>query len=94
MQKILRDPGSLRFPVTPDSHSAVVDMISSHYNINCGMHLYSRYLGSSKLHHIVDVMNMIVLDNAEHSAHTAYDSALLAVMNIVSSDYVTADLFF
>ena len=41
-------------------------------------------LRSAQLHHIVDVMDVVVLDDAEHTAHPADDTALLTVVDVVS----------
>ena len=68
-----------------------MNMIASHDDIDCGMHLDAGDLCAAQLHHVIDVMNVIVLDYAEDTTHTAYDSALLAVMNVVAADDVAPD---
>ena len=94
MKKVLGNPCPLSLPITPDTHCAVVDVVSSHYNIDSCVHLDTCDLSSAKLHHIVDVMNVVVLDNAENTAHTSNDTALLAVMDIIATNDVATDLFF
>ena len=62
MQEVLGDTGSLCLPVAPDSHPAVMDVISSEDDIDCSMELYSCDLRTSELLHIVDVMDVVILD--------------------------------
>ena len=40
------------------------------------------------------MMNMILFDGTEYSAHTADNASLLAVMDIAAADYVTADIMY
>ena len=63
VEEVLCDTCSLRFPVAPDTHSAVVDMVAAHCNVDCSMHFNACYLCTAKLHHVVDVVDVIVLDN-------------------------------
>lgn len=70
-----------------------MDMITPHDDIDRGMHLDAGDLGAAKLHHVIDVMNVIVLDNAEDTTHTSNDSALLTVVNIVAADNVAPYFF-
>ena len=62
MQEVLGDTGSLCLPVAPDSHPAMMDVISSEDDIDRGMELDTCDLRSAQLLHIVDVMNMVILD--------------------------------
>ena len=94
MKQILRDPCSLCFPVTPDTHGTVMNMITLIQNINRCMHLDTCNLCTALFHHVVDVMNMVVFDHTEHTAHTTDDTALFTVMNIISADNMTSYLFF
>ena len=93
VEQVLRDPRTLRLPVGPDPHGAVMDIVSAHEHIDRGMKLDPCDLGTAKFHHIVDVMDMVVFDNREDPAHTADDAALFAVMDIVAADDMPADLF-
>ena len=93
MEQVLRKSCSLCFPVTPDSHRAVMNMIAAHRHIDCRMHLDSGNFCSPLLHHVVDMVNVVVLDHTEHTAHPANDSTLFAVMNVVPSNNVASDVF-
>ena len=62
MEQILGDTCSLGFPVTPDSHCAVMEMIAAYGHINCCVQLNACNLCTGKLLHIVDMMNVIILD--------------------------------
>ena len=92
MEEILRDARSLRLPVTPDTHGTVMDMVSPHDDIDGSMQLDPRYLSSAELHHIVDMMNVVVLDDTEDTAHSSDDTALFTVMDIVAPYYMASDL--
>ena len=92
VKQVLRDAGSLCFPVSPDSHRAVMNVIAAHGHVDCSMHLDAGNLRTSKLHHIVDVMDVVVLNDAEDTTLTADDSALLAVMNVVSANDMASHL--
>ena len=72
----------------------MMDMVSPHDHINSRMHLDTCDLRSSKLHHIIDVMDVVVLNEAEHTAHPADDTALLTVVDVVPTDDVASHLFF
>ena len=58
------------------------------------MELNARNFRSAKLLHVVDMMDMVILDNAEHASHTAYDTGLLTMMNMASAHDMTAHFFF
>ena len=92
MKQVLGNAGALSFPVTPDTHGAVMDVVSAHSHVNGCVHLDTGNLGSALLHHVVDVMDVVVLNDAEYTAHTADDTTLLAVMNIVSADDVASNI--
>ena len=72
----------------------MMDVISPHDHINSRMHLDTCNLRSAKLHHIVDVMDVVVLDEAEHAAHPTNNTALLTVVDVVPTDDVASHLFF
>ena len=94
MEQVLRDSCSLRFPVTPDSHRAVMDVVALIQNIDRCMHLNTCNLCTSLFHHVINVMNVVVLDHAEHAAHTTDDTTLFTVMDVISADDMTSYLFF
>ncbi len=93
MKKILGNAGSLSLPVTPDSHGTVMDVISSVGDINGCMHLNSCNFSPTLFHHVVDMVDVIILNQTEYTAHAADDSALLTVVNVIASDDMASDLF-
>ena len=94
VQQILSDSCALCFPVTPNSHCAVVNVVASHNNINCSVHFYSCNLSTAKLHHIVDMVNVIIFDDTKYTTHTTDNSTLFTMMNIVSTNYMSTDFLF
>ena len=92
MHQILRNTRALCLPVRPNAHGAVMNIISSHRHVDCRVQLDASDLRTAQLHHVVDVMNVIVLNDREHAAHTANDAALLAIMNVVAANDMTANL--
>ena len=86
----------MRVPCASQSHQIpivqLMDMIAPHDHIDGRMQLDSGDLRSAKLHHVVDMMDVVVLDQAEHTAHPADDAALLAVMDVVAADDVASHL--
>ena len=53
-----------------------------------------RQFCSYKLLHIINMMDIIIFNNTEYASHTSDDSGLFAMMNIISSDYMTSNFFF
>ena len=49
-----------------------------------------RNLRTAQLLHIVDVVNMVVLNQAEHTAHASHDTGLLTVMDVAASHDMAA----
>ena len=47
---------------------------------------------SAEFRHVIDVVDMVVLDDTEHAAHAADDPALLTVVYVAAADDVAADL--
>ncbi len=92
VQKVLGDSRPLRLPVRPDAHRAVVDVVSADDNVDRRVHLDARNLGAAQLHHIVDVMDVVVLNDAEDTSHSADDAALLAVVDVAAADDVASHL--
>ena len=56
------------------------------------MELDAGNFSAAKFHHVIDVMNVVVFDDGENSAHTTDDAALLAVVDVVAADDVAADV--
>ena len=71
----------------------MVDVISSDDNVYGGVELDAGHFGAAQFHHIVDMVDVVVLDKGEDAAHAAYDAALFAVVDVVSSYDVRADIF-
>ena len=94
MHEVVCDPGSLCLPVSPNAHGAMMNVISSEDHINCGMELNSGNLRSAKLLHVIDMMNVIVLDNGEYASHTSNDTRLLTVVDITASNNMRAYCLF
>ena len=90
MQQIARDAGALRLPVAPDAHGAVMDVVAAERDVDRRMEFYAGDLGSTELLHVVDVVDMVVFDRAEHTAHAAYYAGLLTMMYMTATDYVVA----
>ena len=76
-KQVLGNAGALRLPVTPDTHGAVMDVVAADSHVDGCVHLDAGNLGSALLHHVIDVMDVVVLNDAEYTAHTADDTALL-----------------
>ena len=92
MQQVLADACALRLPVAPDAHRAVVDPVAPDRHIDGGVHLDAGDLCAAQLHHVVDVVDVVVFDQREHAAHASDDAALLAVVDVAAADDVPADL--
>ena len=92
MEQIPGQSGALGFPVAPDAHGTVVDMVAPQDHINGCVHFDARDLRTAQLHHIVDMVDMVILNDAEHTAHAADDAALFAVVDVVSADNMAADV--
>ena len=92
IEQVLGNPGSLCFPVAPHTHRAVMEFVAADDDIDCSMQLDSCDLCTGKLLHVVDVMNVIVLNQREHTALAADNSVLLAVMNVAAAYDVMSDV--
>ena len=57
------------------------------------MHFNSCNLRAALLHHVVDMVNVVVLDHTEDTAHAADNAALLTVMDVVAADDMASDVF-
>ncbi len=60
-------------------------MVAAHHNVDGSMQFDTGNLRTAQLLHIVDIVNMIVLDQTEYAAHTAHDTGLLTVMDMAAS---------
>lgn len=94
VQKILRDPGALGLPVCPDPHRTIVDAVAADGHVDGRVQLDARDLSPAELHHIVDVVYMVVFDGGKGAAHPPDDPALLTVMDLVAADDVASHFFF
>lgn len=93
VQQVLGYAGALGFPVRPDAHDAMVDVIAPYNDVYGGVELDAGHFGAAQFHHVVDMVDVVVLDKREDAAHAAYDAALFAVVDVVSSNDVRADFF-
>src|SRR5699024_12703111 len=50
-------------------------------------------LGPAQLHHVVDVVDVVVFNQGKDPAHPADDAALLAVVNVAAANDMAADFF-
>ena len=92
VKEIAGDSCALCFPVCPDAHDAVVNVISSHDDIDSCVELDAGNFCTAQFHHVVDVVDVVILDRGEDCAHTSDDAALLAVVDVVAADDVRSDL--
>ena len=92
MEQVLGDAGALCLPVAPDSHGAVVEIDIRINHIDGGVHFDAGDLRAAQLHHVVDMVDVIVLDDGEHAAHPSDDSSLFTMVNIAAADDVAAHL--
>ena len=93
VQQILRDARALRLPVAPDAHGAVVDVVAANHHINRRVQLDAGDFRAAKLLHVVDVVDVVVLNHGIDRAHTPDDARLLAVVDVAAADDVAADVF-
>ena len=93
VEQVLADAGALRLPVGPDAHGAVMDVVPSHHHVDGRVQLDAGNLRAAQLLHVVDMMDMVILDQGEHRAHAAHDTGLLAVMDVAAAHDMAADLF-
>ena len=94
MKQILCDPCSLCFPVAPDTHCTMMKMIPSYRHIDRCMQLDTCHFRTCKLLHIVDMMDMVVLDHGENTAHSADNTCLFTMMDMTSADNMPSYGFF
>ena len=92
VEKVLGDAGALGFPVAPNAHGAVVDVVAAVHHIDGCVHFDAGDLRASQLHHIVDMVDVVVLNQGEHTTHPANDAALLAVVDVAPAHDVAAHL--
>ena len=93
VEQVLGDAGTLGLPVAPNAHGAVVDVVAAVYHVDGGVHLDAGNLRAPQLHHVVDVVDVVVLNKGEHASHPADDASLLAVVDVAPPHDVAANLF-
>ena len=93
VQQILRDARALRLPVAPDAHGAVMDVVAANHHVNRRVQLDARDFRAAELLHVVDVVDVVVLNHGIDRAHTSDDARLLAVVDVAAADDVAADVF-
>ena len=70
----------------------MMDMVAAHYNVDRCVQFDTGNLRTTQLLHIIDIMDVVVLDQTEHAAHAAHDTCLLTVMNMTTSYDMAAHL--
>ena len=55
-----------------------MDMVAAEHNIDGCMEFDTGNLCAAQLLHIIDMMNVVVLNEAEHASHTSYNTCLFA----------------
>ena len=70
----------------------MVDVIAPVNHIDGGVHFDAGDLRAAQLHHVVDMVDVIVLDDGEYAAHPSDDSSLFTMVNIAAADDVAAHL--
>ena len=68
-------------------------VVSSHDDVDRGMKFDTCDLGSADFHHVIDVMDMVILDDREYASHTPDDTCLFTVMDMAAADDMRADIF-
>ncbi|CCX66920.1 unknown [Firmicutes bacterium CAG:791] len=92
IHQVLRHAGSLRLPVKPDASRAVVNPVSAENNINGRVHLDSADFRTGKVLLVVDVVNVVVLNDREHTSQMTDNTGLSTVMNRAAANDVTANV--
>jgi hypothetical protein len=72
----------------------MVDMVTAKDYINGSMHFNSGNFCSAKLHHIINMVDMVVLDDTKRTAHTANNATLFTMVDVTAADYMAAYFFF
>lgn len=90
----LTDSCALRLPVQPDAQTAVVDAVVVQLYINGGMQLDTGNFKAAEFALHGNVIDVVVVDLTEDTAHMAYNAVLSAVIYGIAADNVGADGFF
>ena len=94
MEQVLGDTGALGLPIQPDAPGAVMDVVAPVHHVDGGVHLDAAGLRAGEVLLVVDVVDMVILDEREHTAQMAHDTGLAAVVNMAPADDVMADVLF
>ena len=57
------------------------------------MHFDTGNFCAALLHHVIDMVNVVIFNDTEYTAHTSNDTALFAVMDIISADNMASHIF-
>ena len=68
MEQVLRNTCALCLPVEPEASRTVMEMVSSNDHIDRRMHLDAADLRTRKVLFIIDMVNVVILNNREHTA--------------------------
>ena len=77
MKQILRHACTLYLPVKPDSACTMVDMISPENHVDRRMHFDPSDLRARQILLVINMMDMIIFYNGEHTAQMPNDSCLV-----------------
>ena len=67
MEQVLRNTCALCLPVEPEASRTVMEMVSSNDHIDRRMHLDAADLRTRKVLFIIDMVNVVILNNREHT---------------------------
>lgn len=71
-----------------------MNMIAPENHIDCRMKFNACYFCSAKLLHIVDMMNMIVLNDTEYTSHASYNARLFTMVDMTPADNMASYFLF
>ena len=69
-------------------------MISADDHVDGCVHFNTADFSAGKVLFVVDVVDMIILNNTEHTSHPPHNTSLLTVMNMTAAHNMAAYLFF
>ena len=79
-------PGSLSLPVKPGSKGAVMDTVVYDLNVNGGVQLDACDFITEEFVLHRDIVDMVIVDPAEYTAHMPNNAVLPAVVDFIAAD--------
>ena len=92
VEQILAHAGALCLPVEPKSPGTMVEMIPADNHVNGRVHLNTANLSACKVLLVIYVVDMIVLNDREHTTQVSDDAGLSTVMDVAAAYDVRADV--